>query len=57
MKTSYDKHKNKKPRQYKRGTLVWLNAENLNMEQPSPKLADKHVGPFIILEKVGASAY
>ena len=32
MKTAYDKHKNTKTREYTKGTLVWLDAENLNME-------------------------
>src|ERR1700720_276519 len=57
MKTAYDKHKNTNPREYTKGTLVWLDAKNLNTERPSPKLADKRVGPFVVIEKVGPSAY
>ena len=57
MKTTYDKHKNIKTREYAKGTLVWLDAENLNTEWPNAKLANKWVRPFIVLEKVGTSAY
>src|ERR1700731_2223797 len=57
MKTAYDKHKNTKTHEYTKGTLVWLDSENLNIERPNAKLADKRVGPFVITEKVGKSAY
>ena len=35
MKTAYDKHKNKKPREYEKGTFIWLDVENLNPHQSS----------------------
>ena len=57
MKTTYNKHKNTKMHEYTKGTLVWLDAKNLNIEQPNTKLANKWVGPFVIMEKVGKSAY
>ena len=48
MKNAYNEHKNRKAREYEKGTLVWLDAENLNMECPSAKLLDKCVGPFMV---------
>ena len=57
MKTAYDKHKNTKTYEYSKGTLVWLDTENLNIERPNAKLANKRVGPFMVMEKVGKSAY
>src|ERR1700731_595505 len=57
MQTAYNKHKNTKTHEYMKGTLVWLDSENLNIKQPNTKLADKWVGPFVVMEKVGKSAY
>ena|ERR1700730_17126290 len=48
---------NTKTKEYMKGTLIWLDAENLNTEHPNAKLANKCVGPFVVLEKVGISAY
>jgi hypothetical protein len=39
------------------GDQVWLEATNLKTKRPTKKLDDKRVSPFMILEKVGESAY
>jgi hypothetical protein len=44
-------------RDYKKGDLVWLDTRNLRMDRPSKKLDHLRAGPFLILEKVGASSY
>lgn len=56
MKTQYDKRK-RPTVVYQVGDKVWLDTANLHLPQPKKKLDDKRVGPFIILEKTGASAY
>ncbi|SJL14670.1 uncharacterized protein ARMOST_18135 [Armillaria ostoyae] len=56
MKTQYDKHK-RPAKEYAPGDKVWLDATNLHLPRPKKKLDDKRVGPFLILEKTGASAY
>ncbi|SJL16681.1 uncharacterized protein ARMOST_20210 [Armillaria ostoyae] len=56
MKTQYDKHK-RPSKDYHAGDRVWLDATNLHLPRPKKKLDDKHVGPFLVLEKTGASAY
>jgi hypothetical protein len=39
------------------GDQVWLEATNLKIKQPTKKLDNKQVGPFMILEKVSKLAY
>ncbi|SJL06748.1 uncharacterized protein ARMOST_10090 [Armillaria ostoyae] len=56
MKAQYDKHK-RPSHEYHAGDLVWLDTTNLHLPRPKKKLDDKHVGPFRILEKTGASTY
>ena len=56
MKAQYDKHK-RPVREYHAGDKVWLDATNLHLPRPKKKLDDKRVRPFLILEKMGASAY
>ncbi|SJL11310.1 uncharacterized protein ARMOST_14713 [Armillaria ostoyae] len=56
MKAQYDKHK-RPAREYRTGDKVWLDATNLHLPRPKKKLDDKRVGPFLVLEKTGASAY
>ncbi|SJL08520.1 uncharacterized protein ARMOST_11884 [Armillaria ostoyae] len=56
MKPQYDKHK-RPAREYHVGDKVWLDAMNLHLPRPKKKLDDKRVGPFLVLEKTGASAY
>ena len=55
MKRFYDKrHKDKA---YKEGTFVMLNARNIRTIRVKKKLADKFIGPFKILKRIGANAY
>ncbi|SJL10435.1 uncharacterized protein ARMOST_13821 [Armillaria ostoyae] len=56
MKAQYDKHK-RPAQEYHAGDKVWLDATNLHLPRPKKKLDDKRVGPFLVLEKTGASAY
>ncbi|SJL08498.1 uncharacterized protein ARMOST_11862 [Armillaria ostoyae] len=56
MKSQYDKHK-RPAREYHVGDKVWLDATNLHLPRPKKKLDNKRVGPFLVLEKTGASAY
>ncbi len=56
MKHQYDKRKTAS-RDYQIGNKVWLDSANLHLPRPKKKLDDKRVGPFTILEKVGAAAY
>jgi transposase InsO family protein len=52
---AYAKWYNKKrqPHLFKVGGMVMLSTKNINQQRPSPKLADKYLGPFEILEVVG----
>src|ERR1700731_4121093 len=45
------------PNHYKSGDLVYLDARNLPLWLPTPKLRPKSVRPFPIMEKVGTLAY
>ncbi|SJL13535.1 uncharacterized protein ARMOST_16979 [Armillaria ostoyae] len=56
MKNQYDKKK-KAAVEYQTGDKVWLDTTNLHLARPKKKLDDKHVGPFLVLEKHGLSAY
>ncbi len=55
-KHAYDRWKRNNPG-FKVGHLVWLEVTNLSMDEPSPKLASKHHGPFRILEKLSDLTY
>ncbi|SJL18309.1 uncharacterized protein ARMOST_21895 [Armillaria ostoyae] len=44
-------------KRYSIGDKVWLDATNLHLPRPKKKLDDKRVGPFLVIEKTGASAY
>ncbi len=48
------KYANKKRRDvhFKLGQLVLLSTANLNLEERAPKLADRYVGPFKIIEVI-----
>jgi hypothetical protein len=56
MKDNYNRHCS--PSQNLQiGEHVWLEATNIRMKRPMKKLDDKHLGPFLILEKIGESAF
>ena len=55
-KRAYDKWKNKNPG-FEVGDSVWLEATNLSMDEPSPKLASKRHGPFKIKDKLSDLTY
>jgi len=42
---------------YKLGEHVLLSVKNLKLRQPSKKLSEKYIGPFVVVEAVGAQAY
>ncbi len=48
------KHKDKA---YQVGDKVLLSAKHIRTRRVSPKLSDRFLGPFRILEKIGANAY
>ena len=52
----YDQHA-WEPDYYRSGDLVYLDSRNLPLRLPTPKLGPKSVGPFLVVEKVGTSAY
>ncbi len=56
MKHQYDKKKTSS-HDYQVGDKVWLDSTNLHLPRPKKKLDNKHVGPFTILNKVGAATY
>jgi len=56
MKRFYDRTKGKSI-DYAVGEKVWLEGKNLKPLCPTKKLADKHYGPFKILEKISKSSY
>jgi hypothetical protein len=56
MKKHYDRKK-EIGREFVEGKKVWLDARNLKTYRPGKKLDHKKLGPFIILEKIGSSAY
>jgi len=45
------------PRTYGPGDMVWLAARNIHTIRPCKKLDFKHLGPFRVLDAVGAQAY
>src|ERR1700731_5289782 len=55
-KDKYDQHVCE-PDYYKPGDLVYLDSRNLPLRLPTLKLGPKSVGPFLVTEKVGTSAY
>ena len=56
MKQNYDKYK-RSPVEYKQGDMVWLNASNIPSNRPPKKLDHRYLGPFVVMEKIGRSAY
>jgi len=41
----------------KEGDKVWVDGRNLKTFRPTKKMDVKRLGPFVILEKIGTSAY
>ena len=54
-KSNYNKHH--KAIEFAVGDLVLLSTKNLKMQRPSKKLADKYIGPFKVLKRIGKNAY
>jgi hypothetical protein len=52
---THDRHRQHKT--FKVGDNVLVTTKNLRQLRPSPKLADRYVGPFKIIERVNDSAY
>ena len=55
-KRVYDKWKNENPG-FEVGDSVWLEATNLSMDEPSPKLTSKRHSPFKIKDKLSDLTY
>jgi hypothetical protein len=45
------------PESFEEGKKVWLDSWNLQLKTNSPKLTDRHLGPFKIIEKLVERAY
>ena len=56
MEESANRHRKPPPR-YQVGDKVWLSTRNIQTQRPSRKLDYKQVGPFKILERIGATSY
>lgn len=56
QKEGYERGK-RKAHQFKVGDLVWLSAEDINLQLSSEKLGDRQLGPYRILEKIGPLDY
>jgi hypothetical protein len=56
MKKHYDAHRREAP-VFKVGDKVWLEAKDITTDRPTKKFDDTRLGPYEILEKIGASAY
>jgi hypothetical protein len=56
MAKSYNEGKKIFP-DLEKGQEVWLNTQNLKLDQPSKKLSRKWIGPYPIKEKLGELNY
>src|SRR5271170_2901380 len=56
MKIYYDRHVGD-TLSFEKGELVWLDAANVKLKQPSRKLSHKRLGPFAVVEKIGEWNY
>jgi hypothetical protein len=56
MKNNYDQH-HSPSQNLQIGEHVWLKATNICTKRPMKKLDDKHLGSFLILEKIGESTF
>lgn len=55
QRLQYDKKH--QPHQFRKGDHVMLSTKNLALKQPSKKMIDKFIGPFVVQDAVGAQAY
>ena len=55
MKCYADYHRGDPPK-YQASQKVWLETENLNIQCPSKKLAEKRIGPYPILKVKSSNA-
>src|SRR5882724_1912113 len=56
MKRGYDRKK-EIGTEFEEGNKVWLDGRNLKTYRPGKKLDHEKLGPFVVLEKIGKSAY
>jgi hypothetical protein len=56
MKKYYDAHRRDAP-EFKVGDKVWIEGKDITTDRPTKKLEDRRLGPYEVLEKVGAAAY
>jgi len=56
MRKQYNKRR-QPVKEYKKGYWIYINAQNLPTLRKTKKLERKFVGPYEVLEKVGAAAY
>ena len=56
MKLQFDKPRNKAI-EYKKGQLVWLDAEHIKSLRPTKKLNELYFGPFAVEECISQGAY
>jgi hypothetical protein len=56
MKKYYDEHRREAP-VFKVGDMVLLEGKNIETDRPTKKFDDTRLGPYEILEKVGAAAW
>ena len=52
MKAQYERDK-KTAHSFNVGDMVMLQAKDVKIHQPSPKLGPRQLGPFKILERIG----
>ena len=56
MKRYADQRRSNAP-EYKKGDMVWLEADNIKQNRPAKKLSDKRLGPYKITKVINPNAY